>query len=559
MTAHEALPKIYKTSHFDGEWPTVVQMFRMTVQEYGDRNGFTAFTPDRRTWRYREVADKVERVSRWLVQSGLKKGDKAGLTGKNTPEWGVAYLAILSAGGIVVPLDYQMKNEEVAALFDKSGVKIAFIDEEKFDWFEKSSGKKLTLASLAASRKNFILDLDGPENPPIENLPSDGDLAVILFTSGTTGLAKGVMLTHRNLVSDAFLSQQNMTLYPTDVFYALLPLHHSYSMQAVFLESLACGAEIVFARSMAIAQMLKELKEGQVTMFLGIPLLFNKIMKALLKGIREKGPVAYALVRTMMAFSGLIKKVFKLNIGKKMFKGILKKISLDTNRICICGGGPLPASTFKRFNELGINFVQGYGLTETSPIAALNPTEAYKESSVGKIIPGVTARIGNPDPSGVGEIELKGPIVMQGYYEDPDATAAIFTADGFLKTGDMGYLDKDNYLYLTGRAKNIIVTEGGKNVYPEEIEDKFQLYDEIEQILVRGYVADAKMKVEGIEAVVYPRQEGEPVTEDRLSTIIAEVNRELLPYQRIGRLEVLNEPMEMTTTRKIKRHTLSES
>jgi long-chain acyl-CoA synthetase len=550
----------FRGTHFKGQWPTVVEMFRITVERYGDRNAFTAFLPQKSTWTYRELSDKVSAAARWLSGSGISKGDKVGITGKNTPEWALAYLSILSAGGIVVPLDYQLKNEDISALFAKAGVKTAFIDEEKYDYFTQAGGKGLKVVSLSPAKPAYILSLDAePSAGSGIELPMESDLAVILFTSGTTGVAKGVMLSHANLVSDAYLSQNNMAIFHTDIFYALLPLHHSYSMLAVFIESLAVGAEIVFARSMAIAQILKELKEGQVTMFLGIPLLFNKIMKALLKGIREKGVLAYGLVRTLMAISGFIKKVFKINIGRKWFKGILKKISLDTNRICICGGGPLPASTFKRFNELGIDFVQGYGLTETSPIAALNPREAYRESSVGKIIPGIEARIGEPDHSGIGEIQLKGSIVMQGYFEDPQATAAIMTPDGWLKTGDMGYLDKDNYLYLTGRAKNIIVTEGGKNVYPEEIEDKFQLYDEIEQILVRGYVADAKMKVEGIEAVVYPRQEGEPVKESRLNEVIAEVNRELLPYQKITRMEILNEPMEMTTTRKIKRHTLNES
>jgi long-chain acyl-CoA synthetase len=288
-------------------------------------------------------------------------------------------------------------------------------------------------------------------------------------------------------------------------------------------------------------------------MFLGIPMLFNKLIKGLMKGIRDKGILVYGLIRGMMWLSGIIKKYFHVNPGKKMFKGLLAKLSLDTNRICICGGGPLPSSTFKMFNQLGIDFVQGYGLTETSPIVALNPKEAYKEASVGMMIPGTDTKILNPDENGAGEIAIRGSMVMQGYYGKPEDTRESFTEDGYLKTGDIGYLDEENYLYLTGRAKSLIVTEGGKNVFPEEIEDKFQLYEEIEQILVRGFVLDAKMKTEGIEALIYPGEESASTPEDRYQAIIDEVNHELKPYQKISRFQVLGEPMEMTTTRKIKR------
>jgi len=246
-----------------------------------------------------------------------------------------------------------------------------------------------------------------------------------------------------------------------------------------------------------------------------------------------------------------------------MFKGILKKLSLDTNRICICGGGPLPSSTFSMFNQLGIDFVQGYGLTETSPILTLNPVEHYKETSVGKVIPQAEMKVLDPDEEGNGELIARGPMVMQGYYHNEAATKEVFTDDGWFKTGDVGYLDSENYLYLTGRQKNLIVTEGGKNVFPEEIEDYFQLYDEIEQIMVKGYVSDEKMKTEGIEAFVYPNYEAfsskgqdsasNQEIEARINAIIKEVNLELMSYKRIERVKVLNEPMEMTTTKKIKR------
>jgi long-chain acyl-CoA synthetase len=313
---------------------------------------------------------------------------------------------------------------------------------------------------------------------------------------------------------------------------------------------------VVFGKKMVTSVILKELKLGKITMLLAVPMLFNKVLAGIIRGLKEKGPVVYGIISALMALSGFIKKIFGVNPGKKMFKFILDKASLTTLRICICGGGPLAPSVFKKYNQLGINFVQGYGLTETSPIINLNPVEHYKETSVGKVIPQVDMKILNPDERGIGEVIVKGPVVMQGYFEMPEETAASFTADGYLKTGDLGYLDSENYLYLTGRAKNIIVTEGGKNVFPEEIENEFQLFEEIDQILVRGFILDEKMKTEGIEALVYTTPDfftSKDAAKTRIDAIIAEVNQRLLPYQRIERVKLLDEPMEMTTTKKIKR------
>jgi long-chain acyl-CoA synthetase len=370
------------------------------------------------------------------------------------------------------------------------------------------------------------------------------------------------MLSHRNFVADCYLAQANLSIYHSDVFYALLPIHHSYTMLAVFIEALSVGAEIVFGKRMVTKQILKDLKEAKITMFLGVPLLFNKVLAGIMKGVREKGPIVYGLIRFLMVLSGLIKKITGRNPGKKIFHSLLEKASLSTIRICISGGGPLAPSVFRRYNQLGIDFVQGYGLTETSPILTLNPTDAYRVTSVGRIIPRAELRIFEPDAEGIGEIAVKGPMVMQGYYNMPEETAKVFTPDGWFKTGDVGFIDADNYVYLTGRAKNLIVTEGGKNVYPEEIENRFQLFDEVDQVMVCGYVEDASTRSEGIEALLYPNPERFPAgggvdwkaAEQRLHRLVDEVNQKLLPYQRISRVTVLHERMEETTTKKVKRH-----
>jgi len=555
--------EVYKGKYFSGDWPTLPELFNITADRFPERRCFSTYGPDL-FFTYSEAHTKIITVSNYLKKIGIKKGEKVAVTGKNSPEWSIAYLGVMFAGATVVPLDYQLHSDEIIALLDFSGVSVLFVDEEKIDDIG-SLKNNFNLISLAPNKKNYILDLEDYGDIP-GDMPSEGDLAAILYTSGTTGNQKGVMLTQSNFVSDCFLAQGHMPLSEKDVFYALLPLHHSYSMLAVFIEAISVGAEIVFAKKLVVSQILKDLKIGKVTMFLAIPMLFNKMLKALMNGIKEKGIVVYGIIRFLMFISGIIKKTTGKNPGKKMFKGLLAKLSLDTNRICICGGGPLPSSTFKMFNQLGIDFVQGYGLTETSPIIALNPATHYKEDSVGAVTPLTQMKILDPDETGSGEILVKGPMVMQGYYKNKEATEEIFTEDGWLKTGDVGYLDDENFLYLTGRKKSLIVTEGGKNVFPEEIEDHFQLFDEIEQVLVRGYILDDKMKTEGIEALIFPNEESQKKKFAKLgfeynkeninrefNKVIEQVNKELLPYKRISRLKVLDKAMEMTTTKKIKR------
>ena len=551
----------YRGRAFNGQWPTLPEMMRITVSRYPKRRCFTIFEPDRITLDYTEALQKIEAAARWLHKNGVRRGDRVAVTGKNSPEWAVAYLAALFAGGVVVPIDYQLKNEETDLLIKTSGARVLFVDEEKHEHFVKNPAGLEKVISLKQGIGTYVYDLDGPDEY-IEQA-HDSDLAAILFTSGTMGNPKGVMLTHRNLVADCYLAQGTpLIILHTDVFYAILPIHHAYTMLAVFIETISVGAELVFGKRMVTSQILKDLREAQITMLLGVPLLFNKVLAGIIRGLKEKGALVYCIISFLMAISGFIKKVFKVNPGKKMFGFILKKASLTSIRICICGGGPLAPSVFRKYNQLGIDFVQGYGLTETSPIITINPVEQYKETSVGRTCPQVDMKILNADERGIGEVIVKGPMVMQGYYNMPGETAETFTQDGYLKTGDLGYMDSENYLYLTGRAKNTIVTEGGKNVYPEEIENEFQLFEEVEQVLIRGYVQDTKMKSEGIEALIFPNPEfkdekGETPSADdmkaRIDRIISEVNQRLQPYQKISKTVILDKPMEMTTTKKIKR------
>ncbi|POR05465.1 AMP-dependent synthetase [Alkalispirochaeta sphaeroplastigenens] len=575
----------YRGELFSGRWPTLPQVFEISLRRFPDRPCFTVYEPGRVSLTYREAHERITAVARHLRSLGVRPGDRVAVTGKNSPEWAVAYLGVLFAGAVVVPIDYQLHQEEIATLIRAGGAEVLFVDEERFDFFQAGAVPLKAVLSLARSKEPYLYSLAPPPGreqgqPAGEPVDQEEELpsvpvetpAAILFTSGTTGHPKGVVLSHENLVADCFLAQANLTLYHTDVFYALLPLHHSYCMLAVFIESLSVGAETVFGKRVVISQVLHDLRAAKVTMFLGVPLLFNKLLAGIMRGIREKGPVVYGIIRILMWKSGLVKKITGINLGKRLFSTVLEKASLSTIRICISGGGPLAPSVFRAYNQLGIDFIQGYGLTETSPILTLNPVERYKETSVGKVLPETDIRIIDADERGVGEIVVKGPMVMQGYYEMPRETAQVFTDDGYFRTGDMGYLDDEQYLYLTGRAKNLIVSEGGKNVYPEEIENAFQLYDEIAQILVRGYQSERTPGAELIEALVYPNRDffaaGAPggagpdqeassrEVEARIKAIVDEVNKRLQPYQRISRTQLVEQEMATTSTKKIKRDTV---
>lgn len=551
---------------FTGQWPTLPEMFKITAERYPDRPCFTDFVPERVTRTYAEVLQNIERLANWLSVAGISKGTHVAVSGKNSSEWATVYLATLFAGGIIIPIDYGLREPEIENLLNTAKPKFFFVDEEKYDYFCTHPCGSLVFSLSPKYVNSYAYGLETSAKATITPA-TEMDTAAILFTSGTTGIPKGVMLSHRNLVSDCYLAQTNLEILPTDVFYALLPIHHSYTMQAAFIEPLSVGAEIVFGKTMAVTRMLKELKEGKITILLGVPLLFNKLLAGILKGIKDKGPVVNGIMHFLMGISYLVKKLFKVNPGKTLFKEVLEKASISTLRIAICGGGPLAASVFKVYNQLGIDFIQGYGLTETSPIIALNPVDRFKIESVGQFFaPHMEMKILEPDAQGIGEVAVKGPMVMQGYYKMPDETAAVFTEDGFFKTGDLGRLDSEGYLYLAGRAKNMIVTEGGKNVYPEEIENQFQLVTDIEQITVQGYLMDEATKSEGIEALIYPSDElfnrlkllrgdleSADLVKETLEGLVAEVNRRLQPYSRISRTTILEEPLEMTTTKKVKR------
>ena len=567
----------FRGKDFKGEWPTFPELLKIQTKRFPDRPFFVDFDGpqnSKRSFTYSEVSDAVEKLAKWLIENGLKKGDKVAVMGKNSPEWGVVYLATLLASGIIVPVDNGLNEKEVSNIVHVAEPMFVFCDDDRIDYYKKCDSS-LKIYSLNPSLEESATHLEA-ENIVVWNEEvTENDTAAILFTSGTTGTPKGVMLSHKNLISDGYIAQLNFTTYCTDVFYALLPIHHAYTMQAAFINPLEAGAAIVFGKSLAVTRLLRELKEGEISIMLGVPVLYNKLLAGIKRGIKSKGPIVAFVLGIARAISFTAKKLFKRNIGKKLFKPVLEQASIYTIRVAISGGGPLAPSVCKMYNAMGIDFIQGYGLTETSPILALNPVDHFKIESVGKdFAPYEEIKVINPEtvvtndgPKEIGEIVVKGPMVMQGYYKMPEETAAMYTEDGFLKTGDLGWMDKEGYIMLCGRAKNLIVTSGGKNVYPEELEDAFQLYDEVKQVTVRGYYKEGDQTSEEIEALIYPsdelyqtfgltRDENKVQEEIKLSIkkIVSKVNKTLPPYAVITKISLLKEPLEMTTSQKVKRN-----
>ncbi len=549
----------YQGKKYMGQWPTFREMMEISEERFPDNEAFKAIVPKVVTFTYKEALKKIREIAYYLVATGAKKGDHIAVTGKNSPEWALAYFAISFAGCIIVPLDYSLHIEDMEKILAFGDVDRIFIDGEKIDEIDKEGKLFKEKISLEPESKGYkyVLDLTGPETE-LPKLHAE-DTAAMLFTSGTTGTPKGVMLSFSNFMSSTLSSQRLFDVYPTDVFYAILPIHHAYTMTAVLLETVISGASCVFGKRLVTPIMLKELREGKITMLLAVPMLFNKLLAGLMAGVHKQGPFKENLIHFLMGFSGFMKKVFHVNLGKKIFGNmLLSKISLDKMRLCICGGGPLPASTFKQFNQLGIDFVQGYGLTETSPIININPIEVYIEESVGIPIPGVEEKIVSPDEDGNGIIYVRGPQVMKGYYKNDEATEEVLSSDGWLNTGDVGHIDSNGFLYLTGRAKSIIVTEGGKNVFPEEIEDKFQLFNEIEQCCIIPYMINKEMKTEGIRMVIYPteaylKEHGMEETSRHMEEVVESVNKDLQSYKKITMVTVVDQPLPMTSTKKVKR------
>ncbi len=552
---------------------TLPEMVRHSVAEFGDRPALIARQPrGDRVITFGELGNKVESLARGLIADGLPKNGKCAILGPNSPEWAIAYLAVTCAGGICVPIDSQLTENEILHLMADAKVYMAFVAPKFLDRVLSTS------RGFPRPKHVIVLALDTKGIPrnvmPFEELfrhgqrtrrplpnRDPGDIAAIIYTSGTTGRPKGVMLTHGNIVSDITACYQVME-FGQERFLSILPMHHTLECTAGFLLPIYSGSAITFARSLKSRSILEDLKASRATVMIGVPLLFQKMLDGIHRGIKRmpsaQRMIFHIIMNAVKTGEGLGMK----NLGMHFFRNLRELAGLGSLRFLVVGGAPLMPKISREFRWLGIKMLQGYGLTEASPVLTINPVDEPVDESIGKPLSGVEVRILEPDENGVGELAFRGPMIMKGYYEDPEATQEVLDPDGWLKTGDLGYRDKKGYLYICGRVKNLIVTPAGKNVYPEEIEACINRSPFVLESMVYGYNKGAG---EEVRAVIVPdyeaiggyssgkRQSGQDINK-LISREVKKANKMLAPFKRVVSFTLMDEEFPKTSIRKIKRH-----
>ena len=518
---------------------------------------------------YDDFWHMVMQAASALRKAGIKAGDRIAILSENRPAWGATYFASLFIEAVNVPLDALLKIPEWSHIVRSSGAKIIVTSSRFFPEIEPLLDKIESLEAVISMDKDndSAPYLFADENPPEIETPSTdiNKTAAIIFTSGTTGLAKGVMLSHGNITSDIYGALQLLKLYPEDNFISILPIHHTFECTCGFLGPLSCGASITYARSLASKMIVEDIKNTGATILVGVPLVFEKMFAGLTRAIAKKPPFTRAIFRTMNGISKILKKTVNVEAGGKLFHGLREKAGMSTLRLMVSGGAPMSPDIAESFNCLGFRLIQGYGLTESSPILTINPINNYKNDSVGVALPETEIKIIDKNEQGVGEFVAKGPMIMKGYYKNEKATAEVLQ-DGWLYTGDLGLVDDDGYFYITGRKKNLIVTPGGKNVYPEEVEYALNKSPFILESLVSGQPVESSGGEE-IKAMIVPdleyfdarvEEKGLTLDEEYIEkTIKLEVARQceqLADYKRVKYIVLRDEDFEKTSTRKIKRY-----
>jgi long-chain acyl-CoA synthetase len=542
---------------------------------------------------YAELGSRAQGLASRLLAAGLSRGDRVAILSENRPEWCVSYLGIAAAGFVVVPLDISLDDAGVVRNLKAARCRAICL-----------SGKQLARRpSMADATKRLeaglalALDFDlghgdgagaGQEGrggleswsaaaslPADPRLPAAGEVggdadAVVFFTSGTTGLAKGIVLSHRAVLENVNASRMSLIVDEDDVFVALLPLHHTYATTCSFLSGVEAGCTVAIVDRIAPTVVLKAIKDCGVTFVIGVPLLFDKIRSGIETELGLLPALPRAVIKGGLGLSRFLAVTLGLPVGRFLFGFIRRKASLGSVRLAVSGGGPLAPATADFFDALGITLVQGYGMSENGPLISVNLPEWKDNRSVGFPVKRTELRIAEAGPDGIGEIQVRSPSLMKGYLDAPEATAEAFTADGWLKTGDLGRTDRRGFVYITGRRKNLIITEGGKNVYPEEIEAYLDGSPWLKESLVVGRPARPGVPGEDVVALVVPDFDaikaaygeaegwgGSPPPEAFVQHLVREevsrINKTLPPYMKIVEFRVRAEDFEKTSSGKIRR------
>ena len=539
---------------------TIPSFIKDSIHSYGEKTALTFL--DEKGVSYAELGEKINELSTLLGNLGIKAFDKVAIIGENSPNWGAAYLSVLNMSAIVVPILHDFHTGEVLSIIKHSQSKLVFVSEKQYIRL----GKVLYESELPLIRiddlkpiGNVSTEVTTENNLPITfQEPSEEDIAAIIYTSGTTGSSKGVMLTHKNISWNVEKCLTVQEINKDDRFLSILPMSHTYENTIGFLLPLSRGASVYYLRKHPTPTVLVEaLGKVKPTLFLTVPLIIEKIYR---KQVLPKFNKS-AITRNLFKFQPT-RILLNRMAGKKLLKvfgGSLKFFGV--------GGAKLDPVIERYLLEAKFPYSVGYGLTETSPLIAGSVAGKTKWQSTGKALEGVSLRIDNPDPlTGEGEIQAKGPNVMKGYYKNPEATALVFTEDGWFRTGDLGHFDKDGNLSLRGRIKNVILGTNGENIYPEEIESILNSIEGVEESLViqkQGkLIAMVNINVKELEDKIVQlneryikvRQESQESIDELLREIQEFVNLKVNKFSRLQMVLIHSTPFEKTPTNKIKRY-----
>ena len=565
--------KYYEETHYK----TVKEIFKRSIEKYKD-NIYILERPNHdhkakfEEFTYERFGNDAINLGTGLMKYLNLSNERIIIIGENTYYWYVSYFSILCGVGIAVPVDKELPNNEIENVIKRSHAAAVIYSKKKKDAIDKIKdnlpmvkyfiemnsddgvqGRDVGIEHVIAEGKK-LTDAGNTEYMDVEIDPEE--FKFLIFTSGTTSQAKGVMLCHRNLAENVNAVSKYVKLYERDRFFSVLPLHHTYESSIGALLPFANGSSVAICGG--LRYIVPDMQEAKPTAMLAVPLLVESLYKKINQSIEKSGKAG--LVNSMIHLTNALKSV-GIDIKRKVFKEIYDNLG-GNMRIIVSAAAPIDKKIGKWVQDIGIEFLQGYGLTETAPIAALTPECDPRVGSVGLPVNCAQIKIHNPNENGEGEIWIKSQTLMLGYYEDEEATKEV-VHDGWFNSGDIGYQDKDGYVYVTGRSKNVIVTQNGKNIYPEEIELLLSKIPEIQECMVYGKEVEGEKELI-ISVKVIPNMEeieklhGKDLSEEEIHKIIwnkiKEVNKGLTSYKAIKNLEIKHDEFAKTTTMKIKRY-----
>lgn len=517
---------------------------------------------------YARLLNDVKALSTWLLSLDLPS-NKVAVIGDNSYEWWVAYFATACSGMVIVPIDKDLSLGEMENLLSDSNSSVVFCKEDYVDAAKKCNIEKICTIDFYKNEEStttgmsYLIDEGNTMlkngDTSFDQVQIDPEATVaLLYTSGTTGNPKGVMLSHKNITTVINDTQKIVKIYPSDRSLSILPCHHTFEC-TLCLFLLSQGASIAFFEG--LRYIMDNFKQAQATILVGVPLIFESIYKKLSKSIKKSGKEK--LVKSAIKINKAL-SLFGKDQSKTLFKDIHEAFGGHL-RLIMCGGASLDPAVVEGLTNFGFSLIRGYGLTETAPLITATPDfdkqRDKKMKSVGIVIPSGKLKIENPDENGIGEIFYKGDNIMQGYYNMPEATAEILK-DGWIKTGDLGFIDKKGWLFLTGRSKNVIITKTGKNVYPEELEVLVKNTKIIKECMVyeaeTGSEGDTKIAIQLIPDYDYIKEtHGTGFDTEKCNTLaidaVHDINKTLPVYKQMQKIFIRTKAFKLTNTMKIKR------